>query len=96
PAAAGEYRRAELRSPDPCANPYLAFALLIYAGLDGIDRKLKLPPAADINLYRADKDTLSGFEKLPENYAEACKAAAESAFISDHIPTEILDIYCGK
>ena len=36
PAAAGEYRRAELRSPDPMCNPYLAFALLIWAGLDGI------------------------------------------------------------
>ena len=33
PAAVGEYRRAELRSPDPSANPYLAFALVIYAGL---------------------------------------------------------------
>ena len=36
PAAVGEYRRAELRSPDPTANPYLAFALIIYAGLHGI------------------------------------------------------------
>ncbi len=96
PAAAGEYRRAELRSPDPCANPYLAFALLIYAGLDGIDRKLQLPPAADINFYKADKDTLAGFEKLPESYAEACRAAAESGFIAEHIPAEILDIYCGR
>ncbi|MBO4220803.1 MAG: glutamine synthetase, partial [Clostridia bacterium] len=37
PAAAGEYRRAELRSPDPTATPYLAFTLMIYAGLDGIN-----------------------------------------------------------
>ncbi len=35
PAAVGEYRRAELRSPDPTANPYLAFALMIYADLMG-------------------------------------------------------------
>ena len=96
PAAAGEYRRAELRSPDPCANPYLAFALLIYAGLDGIDRKAQLPPAADINLYKADAATLSNFEKLPESYAEACRAASESDFIKAHIPAAILDIYCGK
>ena len=43
PAATGEYSRAELRSPDPACNPYLAFALLIYAGLDGIERRAELP-----------------------------------------------------
>lgn len=43
PAASGEYRRAELRSPDPSCNPYLAFALLIYAGLDGVRAASSLP-----------------------------------------------------
>ena len=43
PAADGEYRRAELRSPDPLCNPYIAFALMIRASLDGIERGLKLP-----------------------------------------------------
>lgn len=43
PAAEGEYRRAELRSPDPACNPYLAFALIIYAGLDGIRQDMALP-----------------------------------------------------
>ena len=43
PAASGEYRRAELRSPDPSCNPYLAFALLIYAGLDGVRPRLPCP-----------------------------------------------------
>ena len=46
-------RRAELRSPDPLCNPYLAFALLIRAGLDGIRTNAALPPAADINLQCA-------------------------------------------
>lgn len=96
PAAAGEYRRLELRSPDPSANPYLAFALMIYAGLDGIKKKLPLSEAADINLYKADPAILSGFEKLPESYEEACAAASESDFIKTYIPQEILDIYCGK
>ena len=93
PAAAGEYRRAELRSPDPGANPYLAFALMIYAGLDGIKQKLPLPDAADINLYTADPAVLSRFEKLPESYAKACAFAADSAFIKNYIPAEILSIY---
>ena len=94
PAAVGEYRRAELRSPDPAANPYLAFALMIYAGLDGIRSRLTLPPAADLNLYLADAQLLSGFEKLPGSYAEACAAAKDSGFIKAHIPEEIISIYC--
>ena len=93
PAAAGEYRRMELRSPDPAANPYLAFALMIYAGLEGIQKKLPLGDAADNNLYKADLKTLSNFEKLPENYQEACAAALESDFIKTRIPSDILDIY---
>ena len=44
PAAVGEYRRAELRSADPMANPYIAYALLIYAGLYGVENDLYLPP----------------------------------------------------
>ena len=97
PAAAGEYRRMELRSPDPAANPYLAFALMIYAGLDGIQRKAVLPAPANINLFRADSDALSGFRELPLNFEEAKIIAAESDFIRAHIPEKILDIYCfGK
>ena len=95
PAAVGEYRRAELRSPDPGANPYLAYALLIWAGLDGISGGLKLPAPADINLYKADAKTLESFEKLPESRAKACEAAAKSEFIRRHIPAKILDIYCN-
>ncbi|MBQ8515087.1 MAG: glutamine synthetase [Ruminococcus sp.] len=96
PAAEGKYRRAELRSPDPTANPYLAFTLMIYAGLYGIQSKPELPPAADINLYKADKETLAGFRKLPQNLKEACAIAAESSFIKEHIPDAILDIYCNQ
>lgn len=94
PAAVGEYRRAELRSPDPTANPYLAFALLIYAGLYGLQHKLELPKAADLNLYKADPGTLAQLEKLPQNLHTACKIAAESDFIKAHVPAAILDIYC--
>ena len=96
PAAEGEYHRAELRSPDPAANPYLAFTLLIYAGLYGIENKLALPDAANFNLYKADKETLSKYKKLPENLDAARKAAASSDFIKACIPAKILDIYCGK
>ncbi|MCH5198288.1 MAG: glutamine synthetase [Oscillospiraceae bacterium] len=96
PAAVGEYRRAELRSPDPTANPYLAFALMIYAGLYGLENKLDLPKAANINLFKADQETLAKFRKLPESLNEACRIAAESEFIKTHLPAAILDIYCKK
>ena len=96
PAAVGEYRRAELRSPDPMANPYLAFTLIIYAALNGLENKLDLPEAANINLYKADAETLARFKKLPESLSDACKVAAASEFIKKHIPTAILDIYCNK
>ena len=96
PAAVGEYRRAELRSPDPEANPYLAFTLMIYAALYGLENKLELPEAANINLYKADAETLVRFQKLPESLSDARKAAAASEFIKEHIPNAILDIYCNK
>ena len=53
PAAKGEYQRIELRSPDPMANPYLAYALLIHAGLDGIRKGMTPPPPVNENLYTA-------------------------------------------
>lgn len=96
PWAVGEYFRAELRSPDPAANPYLAFTLLIYAGLYGIQNKLEMPAAANINLYKADARILTNFRKLPEDLSSACKIAAASKFIQKHVPAAILDIYCNK
>ena len=96
PAAVGEYKRAELRSPDPAANTYLAFALMIYASLYGIQNKLELQDPADINLYKADADILAKFEQLPENLKSACALANNSDFIKKHIPGAILEIYCNK
>ena len=96
PAAVGEYRRAELRSPDPLANPYLAFALMIYAALSGLENKMPMPEAANINLYKADAQTLTRFRKLPGTLDAACRFAAESEFIKAHVPAAILDIYCHQ
>lgn len=96
PSAVDKYRRVELRSPDPSANTYLAFALMIYAALDGIQNQTKPPASADINLYKADADTLADFQKLPENFKSACTAAIRSDFIRDHIPDAILNIYCAQ
>lgn len=96
PAAVGEYRRAELRSPDPSANPYLAFALLIYAGLYGIQNKLTPPAATDFNLFTADPSVLTSLQKLPAALEEAVAIMQSSSFIREHIPQAILAIYGKK
>ena len=93
PAAAGSYRRLELRSPDALANPYLAFALLICACLDGIARGLPLPDPADFNLLRASSAALTQFETLPASLAEASAAAGDSAFVRAHVPELLLRSY---
>ena len=54
PASTDEHVRMELRSADPSCNPYLAFALLIHAGLDGIENGEALAPPCNKNLFEAD------------------------------------------
>lgn len=95
PAAKGEYRRIELRSPDPMTNPYTAYALLIYAGLDGIERELPLQKSTDINLYTADESITSGLDKLPDSLAEAIRLAEESAFVASVMPEGFMDYLKG-
>ena len=93
PAAQGEYRRAELRSPDPLCSPYLAFTLLIRAGLDGINRRLVLPDAADVNFYTAPASVRAQFHTLPETLEDAKTAAAGSEFIAQCLPDSIIRPY---
>lgn len=96
PASSDNHRRAELRSPDPAANPYLAFALLIYAGLDGIAQHLTPPAPVDINLFRADTGLLTHLGRLPATLDEAIAQMQDSAFIRAHIPAEIIALYAGN
>lgn len=91
PSGSGQYRRAELRSPDPEANPYLAFALIIHAGLYGIRERLDLPMVADLNLYKAPPEILDQYGQLPGSLQEARKLALESAFIQAYLPGCILN-----
>lgn len=96
PAALGEYRRAELRSPDPAANSYLAFALLIYASMYGIKENLELPEPADLNLFKAPVEVLANFRQLPGNLPAACQEAKNSSFIKECIPKAITELYCSR
>ncbi len=96
PAAEDEYRRMELRSPDPAANPYLAFALLIHAALWGIERRLPLPEPAEVDLFRADPLALGVLKKLPQTLSDAQKCAAGSDFVRQHVPEAIVKAYCER
>lgn len=93
PAAQGEYCRAELRSPDNLANPYLSFALLIHAGLYGINNRLALPDPVNENLQNADPEIIRNLRKLPETFKEAASLANSSSFVKNLIPQAIIDTY---
>lgn len=96
PAADAEHHRAELRSADPTANPYLAFALLIYAGLYGIEKELLPPDSTDINLYAVPSHVLAHYKKLPASLQEARYTAKESDFIRACLPDAVISTYCNS
>ena len=91
PAAKGEYKRIELRSPDPTVNAYLAYALLIRAGLDGIEKNMQIPEAVNVNLYKADKNLTDKLETLPSTLAEAKEIARNSDFIQNILGANVTD-----
>ncbi|MDR1836167.1 MAG: glutamine synthetase family protein [Treponema sp.] len=90
PAASGEKVRMELRSPDPSLNPYLAFALIIAAGLDGVENKTSLPPAVDADLYAANESATKNLTLLPDSLDKAIALAEKSGFIKSVIGDEML------
>lgn len=90
PAAMGERMRMELRSPDPSVNPYLAFALIMSAGLEGIESGLALPPAVDADLYTAGENITASLKTLPGSLAEAIDLAQGSALVKAIVGEELL------
>lgn len=90
PAAEGEQARIEVRSPDSSCNQYLVMALIIAAGLDGIEKNLPLSPAVDLDLYTASEKDLEGLEKLPGSLEEARSIAKDSTFVRSVIPETTL------
>lgn len=94
PAVKKGTKRIELRSPDPSVNPYLAFALLIYAGIDGIDRQLTPPPACNLNLFTASTDITDDLDSLPHNLTLAAVEASSSEFVKNILPEEYITAYC--
>lgn len=92
PATRNDHKRFELRSPDPCLNPYLAFAMLIYAGLDGIRNNLELPEASDISLHDANESVTGKLKRLPETLEEARKLAKDSEFVNKVLNKKLVEL----
>lgn len=83
--------RAELRFPDPSANPYLAFTAMLAAGLDGIDRKLAAPkPLNNVNIYHLSDDERKarGLKELPGSLMEALQELDKDAILKNALGEE--------
>jgi glutamine synthetase len=87
--------RAEIRCPDPACNPYLTFAALLHAGLEGIEQGYELPPPMEKNLYKltADERKERGIVALPETLGEAIEELAGSDLVRRALGDHIFDNY---
>ena len=87
--------RAEIRCPDPACNPYLTFAALLHAGLEGIEQGYELPEPMETNLYHltAEQRKERGIVSLPETLGEAVDALAGSELVRKALGPHIFDRY---
>lgn len=90
--------RIELRSPDPMANPYLVNAVTLAAGLDGIERKLELPPEATAETLKlTDRQMVeAGYTPLPHSLKEALDVFEDSQFMKDALGEHIHSFFLKK
>jgi glutamine synthetase len=96
PAAVGGNRRIELRSPDPLANPYLIFRLLINACLEGIGGFIQLPEPVNIDFAQCGQAEAYGLKPLPATYPDAVNLALASDFVRAHLPKRLIGAFFGK
>ena len=85
--------RLEYRSPDPSCNPYLAFSLMLAAGLKGVREGYELPAEADANLFELDDHALNklGIGQLPQSLAEALHAMERSELVREALGEHIFE-----
>jgi len=93
PASRGVSTRVEVRSVDPAANPYLAMAVLLAAGLDGIKNKLAVPPAVDRNIYvmTLEEREKAGINDLPATLAQALNELKSNEIICGALGEHLLE-----
>lgn len=97
PAARGVGTRAELRSPDPSCNPYLAFAVVLKAGIDGIKNQIEPGEPVSQNIYtmnKKEKESL-GIESLPSTLNEALLELDKDEVVKSALTSHILENYVG-
>ncbi len=88
-----DHTRLEIRCPDPSTNPYLASAVMLAAGLDGIRQRLTLPNALEETLLRQDRSRLRQVETLPNSLAEALDELSQDDVILSALGPYISDRY---
>ncbi len=83
PAGRGGRTRVELRNPDPAGNPYLQFAMMIAAGLDGIENNIMPPDPVEKDIFHMDKDerARNGIDSLPESLGAALDVMSQSELV---------------
>lgn len=90
--------RCEFRSPDPACNPYLTFAIMLHAGLDGIEQGYKLTEPMEMNLYDlSDSERKElGIEMLPESLGHAVAIAEDSELLKkalgEHVFSRLIEL----
>ena len=88
-------RRVEIRSPDSACNPYLAFAVLLAAGMKGIEKGYELPDEAEDNVFaltEAERRAM-GYKELPGSLAEALTAMEKSELVAETLGEHVFDYF---
>ena len=95
PASRGDETRIELRSPDPAANPYLALAVCLRAGLEGIREKIEPPESVNCNIFfmSDEEKSLAGIERLPGTLFEAIEELEKDEFIRNSLGNHVANKY---
>jgi glutamine synthetase len=87
--------RIEFRSPDPACNPYLAFSVMLAAGLKGVEEGYDLPPEATNNIYEMtpEERAAEGIGSLPQSLTEAISAMEESELVAEALGEHVFDYF---
>jgi glutamine synthetase len=96
PASRGVGTRVEVRCPDPTCNPYLAFAMMLNSGLDGVANKMTPPSSVDINIFAmtpAEKDA-AGIASMPASLQEAMEELKNNPIAKETMGEHIFEKYC--
>jgi len=88
-----ESSRIEFRAPDPACNPYLTFALVLAAGLTGVEEGYDLPAPTDANLYQLSADELrsAGIQALPGSLSDALTAMEQSTLVAETLGEHVFE-----